>query len=178
MNPTAERGHVPSEPPTQSATPDHVEQPEVPYPTLCKTVFILDPVFGALRAVLIARAVLQAKPGSISGLWAVDIVAGLSVFIFGVSASVALLYGKRWGLGLAALVVIATLPSIGIGVWVVASHVAIALDSGAASGSWTSHIVGTSSVIVCRIVLLILYGMALLRFLKWSRAAAGPGGTC
>lgn len=167
---------APIEPPPSPPYGAALEKP--PYPLFCKIVFIVDACMSGLRLLAIPLAIIglaamrkQANPLAPTAL--PELATHVGLLLFGVSAPIAMLLRRRWGLGLAGFAVLFSLASMGIACW------QLSIQSGTnafpkGSPEQMGFYVGAGCVIVFRVALLLLYGVALFKFEKWSRYLTEP----
>jgi hypothetical protein len=153
--------------------------PWLKIPLFSKVMIIIDLVFCILRGPLLLLGLLGAvmlkKQGNseILGTVVFEIGSGAGIFIFGLAANIMMLLKKKIGVWFAAVNILATVISIGVGIWQASINV-----SNMTSGSveLVGGIIGGIIAVLIRIAIFVLYCYAVFTFQRWcTQREATPG---
>ncbi len=142
-------------------------------PTFCLVMFIVSLVFCVLRLMMVVlgfigwSALTQANPNDpLLATVLFEIGAGAAMAFFGIVGNSLLLAKKPIGVVFGWGLVAATLVSIGVGVWQL-SIMAEAYPDG--SPERVGAYIGGGVMVLIRLTILILFGVALMRFGRWAK---------
>jgi hypothetical protein len=163
--------------------PQQITPPYAPYPpkrasalpTFCFVIFILDLVFCGLRIPLVALSMVGAQMAQndpmVARTGSMEILTGAAIALFGISAGVAFLCKQKWGAILGWLTCLATLASIGVGVW----QASYMIDKFPAnSPQRIGAVVGGGISCLVRLALLGLYAFAIVKFVTFAGSRREP----
>ena len=144
-------------------------------PIFCIVMFAIDLVFCFIRLLLVGVGIvgLQAAGGDpmVAQTGLLEIATGAGMVVFGIPADIAMLLKQKWGLILAWVKVVATLGSVGVGLW----QLSFILDQfPPGSPQRIGGMVGGGIAVAIRLGLIAFYVAVLVRFAKWSQQRPTP----
>lgn len=166
QNPSGEVN--PYAPPLYSG-PERVNKPLRPYPLICRVAFSIDLLLLVVRGIATAACCVVVL--SMSGKEAHYVAAlgeaatGILMVAWGFPAAIGMLLGKRWGAWLAWGKVVASLSSVGVAAWLLIYLVQLRFIPG--TPEFVGAIIGCVITVGFRLLLLILYAWAVVRFSRW-----------
>ena len=144
-------------------------------PIFCIVMFAIDLVFCFIRMLLVGAGIvgLLAAGGDpmVVETGLLEVATGAGMVLFGIPADIAMLVKQKWALVLAWVKVVATLGSVGVGLWQM-SFILDQLPPGSAERIGGMIVGGIVTVI--RLGLLALYVTALVMFAKWTGQRPAP----
>jgi hypothetical protein len=151
--------------------------PVTPVPTFSKVLFIIDLIFCILRIPMVLFAVLGLialrsgqgidMPYS-ETVVVLEIASSCLIVVLGIPTDILLLLRRGWALGLGYATALATLPSVGVGTyeaWIQYQN----LPAGSTPAYGMGVILGGGVALGVRVLLLVLYVIALVKFGGWVR---------
>ena len=161
----------PYEPPRQRTRRTRKKRTGDEFPGFCKTIFIMELVFSGLRLLTVLLAIVgyailrQQQPESDLTFSAVfEIASGLAMLLTGLPANILFLLRKRWAAVIGWLYVATTVGSLGIAIWQTKLHFR---QFKAGSPEQIGGYVGAGFAFTIRVVLLVLFVVALVKFSQW-----------
>ncbi len=148
------------------------EQPAPPQtvfklPTLCTSIFILDLVLCSLRVPLVGLSILgvaHSHNPTLLKTGPYEVLCGLGIAVFGITASLAMLSKQRWGLVAAWLNIAATVGFMVVSVFQLPYFLG---RFSPGTPQYAGAIVGWGFSLMVRLVMLGLYVAAVVVFTKW-----------
>jgi hypothetical protein len=160
----------PYQSPLGAQYPSSLNRPSSEYPVFCRTMFIIDLVLCGLRGILVVFSLVgYSTMGANEPLMATaiyEILTGVVIAGVGLLANILLLCRQGWAVVLGYVTSLATVASVGVGLWQLSL---MAPQAGGDPAQQAGFMAGAGCSLVFRLILIVLYVAALVRFSMWER---------